>query len=137
VLAEADARGLDGTLREAPQGKLMALATAARFAGRVGLAERAYRQVRERFAGSRAAADAAFLLGRMAESTSPAAAIGWYDRYVTEAPAGSFVAEALGRKMIALKKAGNAAAAKDAAAAYLKRFPGGPYAGVASEMTKP
>ncbi len=137
VLDEADARGLDATLQEAPQSELMALATAARFAGRAGLADRAYRRVRERFAGSRAAADAAFLLGRMAESASPAAAIGWYDRYVMEAPTGSFVAEALGRKMIALKKAGNASAAKDAAAAYLKRFPGGPYAGVASEMTTP
>jgi len=137
VLNEADARGLDATLQEAPQSHLMALATAARFAGRTDLAARAYRRVRERFAGSRAAADAAFLLGRMTESGSPSTAIGWYDRYVTEAPAGSFVAEALGRKMIALEKAGNATAAKDAAVAYLKRFPGGPYAGVASEMTAP
>ena len=137
ILEQADAQGLDATLRQADQSQLMALATAARFAGRGALAARAYRRVRQRFARSRAAADAAFLLGRMTESSSPTAAIGWYDRYVTEAPTGSFVAEALGRKMIALKQAGNASAAKNAAAAYLRRFPGGPYAGVAREMTTP
>ena len=73
----------------------------------------------------------------MTEAGNPTAAITWYETYVAEAPAGSFVAEALGRKMIALKRSGNLDAAQAAARAYLQRFPGGPYAGVAREMTTP
>jgi len=135
IVEAAEKQGVDSALATAGPGQLMALANAARFSGKSGMATRAYQAVRSRFPGTPGAASAAFLLGRMSEGGSPAAAITWYDRYVAEAPGGSFVAEALGRKMIALKRSGNVEAARSAAQDYLQRFPGGPYAGVAREMT--
>ena len=137
VLEAADVRGIDQALATGSPVDLMALGNAARFSGRSGVASRAYQATRERFARSPQAAQAAFLLGRMAEGGSPAAAVSWYDRYVAEAPTGPFVAEALGRRMVALKRSGNADAARAAAHDYLERFPSGPYAGVAREMTAP
>jgi len=50
-------------------------------------------------------------------------AIGWYERYSAEAPGGAWVAEALGRRMVLLKKAGAHDAAIEAARQYLARFP--------------
>jgi transmembrane sensor len=137
VLEAAESQGLDRVLASAGSADLVALANAARFSGRTEVATRAYQAVRDRFSGTPEAASAAFLLGRMTESSSPSGAIVWYDRYVAEAPGGSFIAEALGRRMIALKRTGNTDATRQAAEAYLQRFPGGPYAGVAREMTTP
>ena len=137
VLAAADRRGLSQSLSSAGPDDLMALGNAARFSGRAAVAARAYRAVRARFGSSSHAATAAFLLGRLTEAGDPNGAISWYDRYVAEAPAGSFVAEALGRKIVVLKRVGRVDAAEAAARRYLKRFPGGPYAGVAREMTTP
>jgi len=137
VLESAERQGLAQALSNAGLDDLMALGNAARFSGRTAVATQAYQAARARFAGSPRAASAAFLLGRMTEAGDPAGAITWYDRYVAEAPAGSFVAEALGRKMVVLRRIGKVDAAEAAARGYLKRFPGGPYAGVAREMTTP
>jgi TolA-binding protein len=137
VLESAEERGVEQVLASAGPVDLMALGNAARFSGRGSVASQAYRTTRDRFAGSPQAAEAAFLLGRMAEGGDPTIAVGWYDRYVTEAPAGPFVAEAWGRRMVALKRGGNVEAARAAARSYLERFPSGPYAGVAREMTTP
>jgi hypothetical protein len=134
VIAEAEARGIDASLESSSLADLSALADAARYAGKGALAQRALVATRNRFPGSAEALTAAFLLGRAAESKSPMVAVTWYDRYLAEAPGGSLAAEALGRKMIALRAASGPAAARETAAAYARRFPDGPFAKVAAEI---
>jgi ferric-dicitrate binding protein FerR (iron transport regulator) len=135
VVVDAEARGADVVLRQAALADLMALADAARYASRPALARSALLAERARFAGSAEARAAAFLLGRLADDTGepPAAAIRWYDVYLTEAPRGAFAAEALGLRLAALRRAGDPAA-RVAAAEYLGRYPDGPYAATAQDL---
>jgi ferric-dicitrate binding protein FerR (iron transport regulator) len=137
VLADAEQRGLENTLAQNNLADLVALADAARYASRVDIAHRALLVQRERFGGSTAARTAAFLLGRLADTreSQPAAAIGWYDRYLAEAPSGEFASEALGRKLVAVQRVSGAASARPIAQEYLRRFPQGPYAAKAHELT--
>ena len=137
VLAEAEQRGLEATLAQAALADLVALSDAARYAGRVDVAHRALMAQRERFAGSNAARTAAFLLGRLADMSEarPAGAIAWYDRYLAEAPNGEFASEALGRKLVAQQRVSGAASARATAHEYLRRFPQGPYAAKARQLT--
>jgi hypothetical protein len=135
VLARAERTGLEAVLADAPSEDLEALADAARFSGRTELARRALRAVRARFAGSARAASAAFLLGRLSDDAGDSrAATGWYEAYLHEAPAGALAPEAAGRRMIALRAAGEPDAARAAARAYVRDFPSGPYAGLAREI---
>ena len=136
VLDAAETRGIDASLAEASLADLVALGDAARYKGRTDLARRALVAQRTRFHGTSAATAAAFLLGRLSEDSlgQGAAAIVYYDQYLAEAPAGAFAAEALGRKMIALKRSGGAEAAAPSATDYLARFPGGAYAASAREI---
>jgi ferric-dicitrate binding protein FerR (iron transport regulator) len=115
---------------------LAALADAARYRRHDDLARRALLAQRRRFAGSPRAADAAFFLGRLDENGGRGAgpALAWYERYLDEAPRGSYVAEALGRKMIAVQEIHGAAAARNVAEQYLRRFPRGGYAGAARAL---
>jgi hypothetical protein len=137
VLADAEERGLDVTLAQGTLADVVAVADAARYAGRVGVAHRALLAQRERFAASTAARTAAFLLGRLADTSEaqPAAAIGWYDRYLAESPGGEFASEALGRKLVAVQRVSGAVSARPIAEQYLRRFPQGPYATKARELT--
>jgi ferric-dicitrate binding protein FerR (iron transport regulator) len=137
VLADADQRGLENALKQSTLADLVALADAARYGGRVDVAHRALMAQRDRFAGSTSARTAAFLLGRLADTSEaqPAAAIGWYDRYLVEAPRGEFASEALGRKLVAVQRVSGAASARPLAEEYLRRFPQGPYAAKARELT--
>ncbi|WP_437943288.1 FecR domain-containing protein [Sorangium sp. So ce281] len=134
AIADAESRGIDATIAASPLSELAALADAARYAGRNDLAQRVLLVERARFAGSPEARSAAFLLGRMAEPSSPAAAIGWYDQYLTESPAGSLAAEALGRKMIVMRASRGEAAARPVAEEYLARYPRGAFAAAAAEI---
>jgi hypothetical protein len=134
VIAEAEARGLDAALNASSLGDLAALSDAARYAGRADLAERALLAERSRFPGSGEARSAAFLLGRMAEATSPSAAIAWYDRYLAESPAGSLASEALGRKMVVVKASAGRDAARPIAEEYRRRYPEGAFTAVAGEI---
>jgi len=136
VVLDAEARGVDPTVRAVPLGDLVALADAARYAGRPALARRALLEQRARFAGSPEARAAAFLLGRLADDSGEPtdAAIHWYEAYLTEAPGGAFAPEALGRKLTALRRTGDPAA-RAAAAEYLRRYPEGPYAAAARELS--
>lgn len=138
VLAEAEARGIEAVLAGAPLGDLVALADAARYARRGDLTGRALSAQRSRFPGTSAAASAAFLLGRAADDGGRAQeALGFYDRYLAEAPAGAFAAEALGRKMVAVEKTSGPAAARPLAEIYLARYPKGAYAGAARRIASP
>ncbi len=140
VLAEVDRAGVKPTLAHASSEDLLALADAARYRRRAGLARAALLAERDRFPGSPSALDAAFLLGRLEESRhgerqeEMVEAVRWYDTYLTGAPTGTYASEALGRKLIATKGLRGAAAAESMAREYLRRFPAGPYAGAAREL---
>jgi ferric-dicitrate binding protein FerR (iron transport regulator) len=133
VLAEAQEGGLDSALARSSLSDLVALADAARYRGRTEVARRALLAQRERFSSSTTARTAAFLLGRLAEA-EPQAAIGWYDRYLGEAPNGEFASEALGRKLVAVQSLSGPQAARPIANEYLRRFPRGAYAQKAREL---
>ena len=131
ILELAEQQGLDTATATASGPDLLALGNSARFAGKSGVAVKAYRVLRQRFSNSSEASIAAFFLGRLSESASPSEAISWYERYVSEVPAGAWVADALGRRMVILNSTSGGLSAQSAAKDYLQRFPHGPYAGFA------
>jgi hypothetical protein len=138
VLELANDRGLDGTLASASMDDLSALGDAARFSGARGTAERALRSLRSRFPGTGRSEAAAFLMGRIADDAGETrAALGWYERYLNEAPGGSLAAEALGRRMLALRRLKDSESARRAALEYIQRFPTGPHAPIARDIAGP
>jgi len=138
VLEAAEGRGNGTVLQMSPESDVEALADAARFSGRRELAEQSLKALRTRFPGTAPAIGATFLLGRMADdAASPSAAVKWYATYLSEAPAGAFAAEALGRRMLALRRLNDPESTRVAARDYLARFPNGPYARIAREIAAP
>jgi len=135
IIADAE-RDLPHALEASSSDDLAALADAARYRRQDDLARRALDAQRRRFQGSPRAADAAFFLGRLDEKEGAglAHALRWYDRYLTEAPSGSYVAEALGRKMVAVRDLYGVAPARTVAEEYVRRFPRGSYAGAAQAL---
>lgn len=127
---------LPRALRLASSDDLAALADAARYQRRDDLARRALEAQRRRFHGSPRAADAAFFLGRLDENDGAGLvhALRWYDRYLDEAPSGSYAAEALGRKMVAMRDLYGVTTARTVADEYVRRFPHGSYAGAAQAL---
>jgi TolA-binding protein len=136
LLRDAEANGIDGALAHRPLPDLAALADASRYLSRTDVAERALTAERSRFPGSKEAHTAAFLLGRLADDQqgAPARAVPWYDRYLAEAPTGPFASDALGRKMLAVKRTQGPDAARPIADQYARRFPHGAYAAQADEL---
>lgn len=133
VVADAERRGLATVLERADSEDLWALANAARYAGRFALARQALTAQRRRFPASDRAREAAFLLGRLhdADPEGPGNALGWYDRYLAEAPDGAHASDALGRKLTLLQRSNRTAEALAVAQDYLRRFPRGTYANAA------
>jgi TolA-binding protein len=129
VVDEALSAGLEQSLRARPSGDLSALSDAARYVGRADVARRALVAQRQRFPETDSAASAAFHLGTLAEKRDPTSreALKWYDLYLSTAPAGTFVPETLGRKMLILQRRDDMTAARSIAEAYRRQFPGGPY----------
>jgi TolA-binding protein len=128
VLEEAEAHGLVAVLAEADGPALVALADAARYAGRRELATRVLLAERDRFPDTPAAGNAAFFLGRLADDDGkPTDALDWYRRYYLEQPRGAYASEALGRAMLAVSRVSGKTAAHDMARIYLERFPNGTY----------
>jgi len=138
VVADARRRGLDRVLESVSSEDLAALADAARYVGNDELARRTLLAQRQRFPGSARAAQASFLLGRLEDETmgSTSRALGWYDRYLAEAPHGTYVSEALGRKMMVLEGAHRRDEAMSIASDYLHRFPTGSYAHAARALVR-
>lgn len=138
ILADVEREGLDATLSTASSDELFALADAARYRRRADLARAALLSHRRRFPGSSRSVDAMFLLGRVEElrESGSAPAIRWYDEYLARAPAGTYAAEALGRKMILTNAASGAASARRIADEYLRRFPRGSHAGAARALKR-
>ena len=138
IVAEAGRIGVSQALERADSEDLWALANAARYAGQFALAERALIAQRTRFSSSRHAREAAFLLGRLHEGDTGGRheALVWYERYLSEAPAGAHVSDALGRKMTLLQRADRRAEALAVARDYLRRFPVGTYAPAARALIR-
>lgn len=136
IVADAQRRGIAGVLTASSSEDIAALADAARFERNEGLARRALLAQRHRFPGTGRAAEASFLLGRIDDRSdlSSTRALAWYDRYLSEAPAGSYVSEALGRKMMVLERSSREAEATRIARDYLQRFPGGTYSHAAQAL---
>jgi hypothetical protein len=137
ILQQAEQRGLDAALAEVSSAELAALADAARYSRRDDVARRALLAQRRRFPRSARANDAAFLLGRLEEATQqPEAALTWYSRYLDESPHGTYVSEALGRKMTLVQRVHGPARAIPIAEEYLRRFGSGTYAAAARELIR-
>ncbi len=138
VVKEAQGRGLDSVLAGASAADLNALADAARYIRQNDLARQALLGLRARFAGTSRASDAAFFLGRLAESSPAAthAAVRWYETYLAESPRGPYADEALGRQVAILART-DRVRARAAAAAYLERLPHGPEADLARSLLVP
>ncbi len=138
VVQEARRLGIAQVLSTSSSEDLSALADAARFERQSALAREALLAQRKRFPGSPRAAEASFLLGRLEDESAggPERALGWYDRYLAEAPRGAYVSETLGRKMMVLERAHHRAEAASIAAAYLQRFPSGTYAAAAEALAR-
>jgi ferric-dicitrate binding protein FerR (iron transport regulator) len=136
ALRLAEEEGLSSVCASADVGTLMQLGDAARFAGRADRAKVILLEVRRRFPGDSRAATAGFHLGRIAfdDDASFADAARWFDRYLTELPAGPLAREASGRRMEALEKSGDHAGAALAAKGYLEAFPTGPHAQLARSI---
>jgi len=112
---------------------LLALADAARLSGQTSRAIEMLLVLRQRFPGSTSAATGAFSLGRLAfeERHAYREAARWFATYLDEQPSGPLMGDAFGRLMEARDRSGDRVAARRDAQAYLQRFPGGPYAGMA------
>jgi outer membrane protein assembly factor BamD (BamD/ComL family) len=115
---------------------LALLADVARHAGAPRQAEHALRTLRRRFPGSNEAALAAFSLGRLEfdEYQAYPSAATWFRTYLNERPSGSMTREALGRLLEAHHRARDPASAREVAARYLREYPSGPHAELASRL---
>jgi len=131
VLSRAEARGIDWCVANSSVEDLAALADAARYGLRDRVARRALTALRERFPRSPRAHDAAFFLGRIAESGSPGDALRWYEKYLEEDRSGLYARDALGRKLVLVQQVSGNEKARPVAEEYLRRYPTGTYAKVA------
>jgi TolA-binding protein len=136
ALAAAEREGFDGICGAASARDLRALGDTARLGGSSGRAVQAFTALRRRFPGSTEAAEAAFILGRIAQDQSRdyGGAAGWFMRYLSEQPGGAFAADALGRLVEATDKQGDGAGARRAAERYLTAYPSGSHAGYARRV---
>jgi transmembrane sensor len=132
----AEEEGFTDLCERASAGDLLALADAARFAGKPARATEALTALRRRFGGSGQAATAAFLLGRMAFDSrgAHAEAARWFSAYLAEQPGGALAREAEGRLIECREKMGDLAGAREAARRYLDAYPGGPHADKAKSL---
>ena len=136
VVAAAERRGMESVLARGSRAELAALADAARYTRRSRLAGRALNAERQRFPESAEGREASFFLGNLAEDGGDrAGAVSWYGRYLREDAAGTYAAQALGRKMLIESRRASPSAAIDAEE-YLHRFPAGSYADAARLVLK-
>jgi hypothetical protein len=112
------------------------LGDVARLAGDLGRADEAYQTARRRFPS---ADRPTFALGLIAFEGRHdyVAAAGWFETYLRLHPRGPLARESAGRLLEARLKAGDDGAARAAARAYLRDFPGGPHAKLARRTVGP
>jgi hypothetical protein len=127
-------QGVDAAMGDASSDDLLLLADAARLVRRVELGRTVLQALRDKFKGTPDAMEAAFRLGRLEfDAQQYDAAARWFDAYVREAPQGPFAVEALGRRLDAWRRIGDARAF-DAATQYLQSYPKGAYAPLAKQV---
>ena len=136
ALAAAEASGFEQQAGQLAAPELMMLADTAQHAGALSRARYAFELLRRRYAGSEEAAYAAFALGRLQFDGfgAHAEAARWFRTYLNEQPAGPFAREALGRLMEASQRTGDDVGARRLAQRYLRRYPSGPHAKLASRL---
>ena len=139
AFAIIEAAGFSEIARHCDRGALDLLADTARLAKHPVEAKQAYGIMRDRFPGTREAARAAFKLGRHVadHGGDPRDAVKWFRTSLTEAPRGSFAAEARGRLVQLLSAAGDEEGARAAARDYLEHHPKGPHAKLARSLLPP
>ncbi len=136
VVEAAERRGIESVLSHGSHAELAALADAARYTRRSRLAGRALNAERQRFPETAEGREASFFLGNLAEDGGDrSGAVSWYGRYLREDSAGTYAAQALGRKMLIESRRGSSSAGIDAEE-YLHRFPSGSYADAARLILK-
>jgi transmembrane sensor len=128
--------GLSGETARANADELSLLGDSARFSGNSVEAIRIFKALRERFPKSEKASQAAFSIARVHfdHQRAYAEAARWLQTYLSEQRGGPLAREALGRLMEALERSGDRAAARDAAARYLAKYPSGPHARIARQL---
>ncbi|MGK3960973.1 FecR domain-containing protein [Sorangium sp. So ce118] len=136
ALADVELLGIDAVLGRASGAELVDLGSAARLSRRPEVAARFYEAARQRFAGSDAAAAAAYHLGRMAFDGRGAWAEAerWFAVYLAERPRGALAPEALGRSLECARNLKLHARARELAARYLTAYPNGAHAGLAATL---
>jgi hypothetical protein len=136
AFAAANRDGFEAQCARASAEELTLLADVARHARAPRQARQALLQLRKRFAGGSEATTAAFALGRLEfdEFRGYSGAAEWFRTYLNERPAGPMAREALGRLIEASQRAGDTAGAESAARRYLRDYPSGPHAELASRL---
>jgi hypothetical protein len=132
----ANSAGFDAEVARSSAEDLSLLGDIARFGGNVESSTKAYLSLRRRFPHTPLAANAAFAMGRMEfdQRGAFADAEHWFASYLSEQPRGPFAREALGRRMEALDRAGNADGARSVAASYQRSYPRGPHIHLAERL---
>lgn len=132
---ESSKGGVLGEAERVDAHALLDLADVARFTDHRGDAKRVLERLRDRFAGSVQAGDAAFELGRIAaDGGDDDRAASWFETYLDERPNGSLVNDALVRLMNAYDSLDQVDAARSAATRYLARQPNGTHASKARKI---
>lgn len=132
IVAAAERRGVNRTLKTRSTSDLVALGQAARYVGKAKLAEDSWQAIRRRAPGSQSAQKAAFFMGRIMEQQGRSGdAIRWFARYREESPSGVYAGQALGRQLVLTAGQGKSARAMTLAREYLDRYASGPYASAA------
>jgi ferric-dicitrate binding protein FerR (iron transport regulator) len=135
VVRAAEELGIQVALDTKGAPELKALAQASRYTGRTGLAVQTWKLLRSRFADTTAGRQAAFFLGRIYDQDGqPQEAVRWLNAYLVESSSDVYASEALGRKLLLVRRLSGTVAAAPLAREYLARFPSGAYAQSARDM---
>jgi hypothetical protein len=136
ALAAAERGGFAAECRRRDAADLLILGDVARLAGSPARAVQAYEAARAKRTGRDRSA---FGLGlvEFEQRHDYRGAAAWFETYLREQPRGPLAEQAEGRVMDAWQRAGERARARDAAQAYLARYPHGTYADLARRLTLP
>ena len=138
ALSLAEMLGFDTLINEVSENDLLLLANAARYSGDTPRAHQAQLKLRERFAGRRSAALAAFYLARSASDIEhrPDIAIHWFETFLTESPSGDLAALARAHLMSLWLNMGQREKARQVAQDYLRYHPDGAQAAQARSLVQ-
>jgi transmembrane sensor len=128
--------GFLAACKGADASELLMLSDLARYGRDYDAAAQALHLLRQRFGGSRQAAQAAFALGKLQfdQDGSYSEAAWWFRTYLREQPGGALAREASGRLLEATSRSGDASSARELAAQYLREYPSGPHAALANTL---